>query len=96
MKIRYTRRALVDLRLISEYIRQHVPQGADRARAIIQDQLARLETHPNLGRATAKRDIRILTITQLPYVVYYQIDEDAVLILHVRHQRRAPFDPATL
>ena len=40
------------------------------------------------------RKIRVLPIVHYPYVVFYEVLEDEVVVHHIRHGRRAPPEPA--
>lgn len=48
--------------------------------------------HPGVGRAVEQRPgVRSLPVGKYPYQVYYQWEDDMVVVLHVRHgARRAP------
>jgi plasmid stabilization system protein ParE len=37
-----------------------------------------------------------LALTRYPYLVFYAVVADDVVILHVRHGAREPIDPSTL
>ena len=51
-------------------------------------QLSRL---PHMGTATSESKIRILAPTRYPYRVYYTVQNNEVVILHIRHTaRQAP------
>jgi plasmid stabilization system protein ParE len=36
-----------------------------------------------------------LPVLRYPYLIYYRVAEDELLILHIRHTSRRPIDPAT-
>ncbi len=92
MRVRYTARALDDLWTISRTIRRESPTGAEAVAMRIERTVKLISLHPGAGRVHRKKDgIRRLAIGRYPYTVYYRINDDAVIILHIRHaKRRAP------
>lgn len=96
LKIRFAPRALNDLSEIRSYLTQHSPLGAERVRVHIAETVERLSDFPRLGRATDEPDVRVLPLTRYPYVVFYSVMSDEVVILHIRHGARAPIDPSDL
>jgi plasmid stabilization system protein ParE len=38
---------------------------------------------------------RRVPVVRYPYVIFYRIDDDDILVLHVRHTSRRAIDPAT-
>lgn len=95
MKLQYSSRARADLRSIANYLREHAPELTRPVVQTIQEQIGQLREHPYLGRPAAELPLRVLTINRYPYLVYYSIDGEMISIVHVRHQRRAPFDPTS-
>ena len=94
MNVRYSRRAQADIRHIHDFLEQRNPRATTAVAAAIYRQVARLASHPFMGPATKRADVRSLTIPRYPYKVYYRIRHDDVLILHVRDTRRAPWKGA--
>ncbi len=95
MRVRYTPRAIRDLDAIRNYVAERAPEAAARVGSGIEEQIALLEAHPYAGRAAPNTNIRSLTITRYPYIVFYRLDRYAIAIMHIRHQRRAPFGQMT-
>ena len=89
MKTRYTRRALLDLTEIHDYIAADDPAAAGRVIAEIEREIAQLDAHPRLGRPGRVEGTRELVITRLPYVVAYLDLEREVQILSVIHSARS-------
>lgn len=92
MRVRYTDWALGNLWTISRAIRRESLTGADAVAQRIEQTAKLIGHYPGAGRLHRKKDgIRRLPIGRFPYTIYYRIDPDAVVILHVRHaKRRAP------
>jgi len=94
MNLRWDTRALQDLRDIRNYVAVHgSPAAADRIRQHLRSRVDRLLTNPFVGVATTNPQIRILPPTRYPYRIYYTVQGDNVVILHIRHTARsAPHD----
>ena len=90
MRLRYTRPALADLSAILDYIALRSPQGARRVQARIQALTNLLLQHPNIGRLTSDPSIRRMPVTPYPYLVFYEVGENEIIIHAVRHAARDP------
>lgn len=96
LTIRFDARALADLAEIRDYLVERSPSGAERVRLHLVETIDRLANFPFLGRATDEPSVRVMALTRYPYLVFYAVVGDEVVILHVRHGAREPFDPSTL
>jgi plasmid stabilization system protein ParE len=57
--------------------------------------IAQLSLLPHTGRATNDPKVRILSATRYPYVIYFTVKPNEIVVLHIRHtSRRAPDDLA--
>lgn len=90
MKLRYTLPALADLNSILDYIAAHSPQGAIRVQARIRQIIDLLLVHPRMGVRTDDPDIRRVTTSPYPYLVFYEATETEIIIHAVRHAARDP------
>ena len=90
MKLRYTVPALADLEAILDYIAATSPQGARRVQKRIQDVVNLVLVHPEIGVRTDDPTIRRLTTPPYPFLVFYEITGDEIVIHAVRHGARAP------
>ncbi|WP_273028316.1 type II toxin-antitoxin system RelE/ParE family toxin [Massilia timonae] len=93
-RISYSRRTLADLERISDFL---APEGAGaqlEALDLIDEAVAVLVRHPLIGRL-AEHDLRELIISQAKtgYIALYsyEAEQDAILILAIRHQREVGF-----
>ena len=93
MIIRYNRRAVRDLESIADYVHKHSPDAAARVRARIENLIGGLADFPYQGTPTGEPGIRRLVATPFPYLIFYRIKGEAVIILHIRHGRRRPEHP---
>lgn len=92
--VRFDPRALADLEAIRDYLVARSPSGAERVRSHLMATLDRLADFPLLGCATDEPSVRVLPLTRYPYLVFYAVVNGDVVILHVRHGAREPFDPS--
>jgi plasmid stabilization system protein ParE len=94
MKLRWDARALQDLRNIRSYIASRgSPAAADRVRRHLHVRIERLLTHPFIGVVSTNPEIRVLPPSRYPYRIYYTVQREDVVILHIRHTSRlAPED----
>jgi plasmid stabilization system protein ParE len=97
MKLRWDPRALQDLREIRSYIAEHgSPAAADRVRQHLRIRIDGLLAHPFIGAVTTNPEIRILPPARYPYRIYYTVQGDDVVILHIRHTARLAPDDLSL
>jgi plasmid stabilization system protein ParE len=97
MKLRWDVRALQDLRDIRSYIAKYGSLAAgDRVRQHLRVRVGRLLTNPFIGVATTNPEIRVLPPTRYPYRIYYTVQRENVVILHIRHTARLAPDDLTI
>ena len=85
MNLRYTPRAIQNLDDIRAYIGKDNPDAAWVVGSFIRRSISFLKEFPYHGRATEKENVRRLVVTNYPYVVFYAVANDEVVILSVRH-----------
>ncbi len=85
MRVRWTTNAADDLIRIVERIRNDNRLAAECVARTIYNGVAELATFPNRGRIGLVEDTRELVFAPWPYIVAYEIIEDRVNILRVRH-----------
>jgi plasmid stabilization system protein ParE len=93
VKIRYTLPALADLNAILDYISESSPRGARRVHQRIQRLTGLLLIHPRMGAPTDDPTIRRLSTPPYPFLIFYEIAEDEIVIHAIRHAAR---DPSTM
>jgi plasmid stabilization system protein ParE len=89
-------RALRDVMEIDAYLNDRSPSGALRVGAAIKSSIEALEAFPEIGQTVDEAQHRRLPVFNFPYVIFYRIAGNEVLILHIRHTSRRPIDPAEL
>lgn len=90
MKLRYTPKALAELDEILTYIAERSPQGARNVQARIQAITTLLQEHPLSGQLTSESGLRRIVTPPYPYLVFYEVTADEVVIIGIRHGARAP------
>lgn len=95
MKVRYSRRALLELEGIHGYISRFNPRAAGQVVARIEDLCTKLGDFPGMGHRTEHGDVRVLPVVRYPYLIFYTLmpASDEVIILRIRHGRRRPLSP---
>jgi toxin ParE1/3/4 len=88
MQIVWTSAAVIDLEQISDYIFEKNPRLAATTTRRILESASELKLFSRLGRTGRKEGTRELVLTQLPYLVVYEVGEQSVTVLRVLHGAR--------
>jgi toxin ParE1/3/4 len=88
MRVRWTANAAVDLTRIVERIRAESRGAALHVARTIYNGVAELRKFPRRGRLGLAENTRELVFPPWPYIVVYEIGEDQVVVLRVRHASR--------
>ncbi len=92
MKVRFTKPALAELDAIFLYIHQRNPVAAGQVVARVHEIAAQLGRFPDMGHPKYKPGVRMITVRRYPYLIFYTVENDEVLILSMRHGARRPID----
>jgi len=93
MKVRYTQPAARELEAAISYFLEHAPSVVVDFAHSIDRALARLLDHPYSAEETEKRGVRRVYIRRFRYSIFYTVEGDDVVILHIRHAvRRRPWE----
>jgi toxin ParE1/3/4 len=87
MKLRWTRRAVNDLRRIGRHIAKDKPMAATAFVAAVQERVDNLSLFPFMGRVGALPDTRDLVVHK-NYLVTYRVEAGEVQVLQVWHVAR--------
>lgn len=90
MRLRYTPRALADLREILDYIAARSPLGAQRVQSRLKATIELTVQHPRIGSRTKRPRQRRLVAVPYPYVIFYEATDREIIIHGVRHAARNP------
>ncbi len=88
MRVRWTTNAASDLTRIVERIRAESPEAALHVARTIYNGVAELRRFPRRGRLGLAENTRELVFPPWPYIAVYEIGEDQVVVLRVRHASR--------
>lgn len=91
MRVHFTPQALDDLESISAYYRAISPTIAKAIVTEIERRIGQLSWLPLIAPETDEPGIHELIVTRYPYKVYYRIEDDRVVIMHIRDARRRPW-----
>jgi toxin ParE1/3/4 len=95
MNVVYAPRALRDLDGIGAYLAERNRIGAANVFSAIKSSIDTLSFFPQIGRLVDNAGHRRVPVLRYPYVIFYRIAGDELLILHIRHTSRRPIDPVT-
>ena len=97
MKLRYSPRAMRDLAEIADYLTARSPKGAASVARRIRKTIDLITGFPGAGRRLEQRPaVRVMPLGRYPYLVFYTLRDDEIVVLHVRHGARKPADPSRL
>ena len=88
MHVRWTTNAATDVTRIVERIRAESPEAALHVARTIYNGVAELRKFPGRGRFGLAENTRELVFPPWPYIVVYEVGEDQVVVLRVRHASR--------
>ena len=90
MKLRFTPDALAEIDAVLSGIADKSPTGAFNVRMRMETVLDRLADHPLSGMRTSSPPLRRILIRPYPYLIFYEPQGDAVVVIGVRHAARDP------
>ena len=89
--IRWSDDALNDLRAIHAWIDAENPPAASRQCGLILDAVDQLRSFNYSAPRSVARNTRRLQVPNTPYIVFYEVLEDAIDLMRIRHgARRIP------
>lgn len=90
MRVRYTPRAFRELQEIFAYIDARSLLGERNVKSRVHAIIELIAAHPHSGRRIGKRDLRRIAVFPYPYLVFYRVAADEIVIVGVRHAARGP------
>lgn len=90
MRLRVTRRAATQIERALDYIEVESPQGANRMRERIRTFFFCRRSTLTRGQATDLPGVRRLSISPYPYLIFYRVTDDEVIVQRLRHTSRRP------
>lgn len=96
MRVRVTATALSEIDDIFAYLSVRNEQAAKSVVARVDQTIARLADFPFMAQLSDVVDARRIPVGRYPFVIFYTVSSNEIVILHVRHgARRSPFDEET-
>ncbi|PWK75488.1 type II toxin-antitoxin system RelE/ParE family toxin [Aminobacter sp. AP02] len=92
MRLRYTLPALADLEGILDHIANQSPSGGRKVAKRIKMITELLCRHPEVGRLTEVEGIRRINTRPYPYLIFYELADNEIIVHAVRHGARDPAD----
>ncbi|NHZ63258.1 type II toxin-antitoxin system RelE/ParE family toxin [Massilia genomosp. 1] len=93
-QVRFSRRALIDLKRLREFLRPQSQAAAKRATEAIVNAIGVLKQHPGIGRPISDMPDGyhelLISFGNTGYIARYRYSKDEVTILSVSHQKEAP------
>jgi toxin ParE1/3/4 len=89
VNLKVTPRAAQDLVAILEFLNERNPSVARHVSDAVERALGIIRKHPYAGRTMRRnRRLRVKVVSRYPYLIFYRIDPDVILVLHIRHGSR--------
>jgi toxin ParE1/3/4 len=89
MRVRYTSSALLEVVDILTYIADDSPRAAARVNVEIERTVERLRRYPfSSTREADEGETRVARVGRYPYLIFYAVEGDEVVVLQVRHGAR--------
>ena len=93
MRIDYSERALSDLALIHDFLAREWPGVGEKFDARLSEIERRITTFPSGAVAVESRPgVFVVPLISLPYRLFYTIDGDTAVILHIRNTSRGTWE----
>jgi len=92
MKVEFAKRAVADLRKVSEDSNAFGEKVTAALEARIREIVAHIAEHPEAAARVAERPgMHVAPLIRYPFKIFYRVLEDRVRILHIRHTARRPW-----
>jgi plasmid stabilization system protein ParE len=88
VSVRFTDRSSQQIHNALVYIGEKSPSGADNVAKRIGEAIDFLANQPRGGRLTTRKTIRRLSLSPYPYVMFYRVIDDDVLVFRFVHAKR--------
>jgi len=88
MRVRYGTTASADLGDILSYLIERNPQAAAKIGATIETTVARIAAYPQSSALSDEPRVRMTPVGRYPYLIFYIVEQDEVLIVRVLHGAR--------
>jgi plasmid stabilization system protein ParE len=90
MKVRYTATAAVELDQILAYLAERNRSAAAALALRIETTISGLVEFPEMAQMTDEPGTRRMPVGRYPFLIFYTVEGDELVILHIRHTARRP------
>lgn len=90
MRVRYTATALIEIDQIFSYIAEHSRSAAISFRERIERTVELLGEIPEMAQIADESGVRRTPVRSYPFVIFYAVAGDELVVLHVRHAAKRP------
>lgn len=90
MKVRYTATAGEEIEEILDYISRQNKRAAAQVSERLDQTIAVLADFSNVGQMTDEAGVRRIPVGRYPLLVFYTVEGNELIILHVRQTARRP------
>ncbi|WP_306840068.1 type II toxin-antitoxin system RelE/ParE family toxin [Neorhizobium huautlense] len=90
MTVRFTDRSSIQIDKALTYVSERSPSGAERIAIRISEAIELLANQPRAGQRTSRQSTRRLVMSPYPYVIFYRLDGEDVVVTRFRHTSRRP------
>jgi toxin ParE1/3/4 len=91
MKLRYTHRALSDIEKERAYLSARSPRGAKNVLAELHRALDYIVRNTKGSVETDIKNVRTKTVTRYHYRIFYEVADETIDFIHIRHTSRRPW-----
>jgi plasmid stabilization system protein ParE len=91
MKVRYTETAATEVEQILDSIGLHNRVAAVQVNARLKQTASVLADFPDIAQMSDEPGVRRMPVGRYPLMIFYTVENDELVILHVRHMAREPF-----
>ena len=88
MRVRFAPEAIAQIEEIFAYIERDSPSGARRVRQRIERIAKLLGEYPGMAHVISDEGVHVFPVNPYPYLIFYSIEADEVVIVSVRHSAR--------
>jgi toxin ParE1/3/4 len=92
VSVRYASSALIDLAAILAYLNERSPLGSRKVMLSIQKTVDLIGEYPRRGRLAGEDAVRVVKTGRYPYFVYWAVEADDAVVVHIRHTARRPWE----
>ena len=93
LKVTFAPRARKDIDDIHAWLCERSRTGAASVISAVRETSLLNGEYPQIGRNSDIEGVKLLPVLKYPYLVYYTIDRDEIVIVHIRHGARTAPKP---